>query len=239
LSKNFLTNVASISIANLLCNLVSVLNVFLLAYFFGTGQELEAYFAALALLATTQRIAQSGQIGEVFLPLYHDVKRKSGEKEAQEVYAIILNWIGIFCIALMIVLILLSYPLTTLIVPGFSVEKQFMVVDMFRMVIPLLLLKIIFNVVNFYFNAEKLFGKPELITLIASITGVAGLIILAPIYGIWGAVYSLFIVDIVRLIGFLVLLKVKLKYKHHFTLKKCPCFLANNFKRDFCPSCVV
>ncbi|WP_026776864.1 murein biosynthesis integral membrane protein MurJ [Polaribacter sp. Hel_I_88] len=198
----------------------SILGVFytvLQVRYFGASRIIEVYFAAQSLVYLVTSIVQSGQLSEVFLPEYHklnSITKGLGFKGLNVVINRMLIWgtliiLGVFLFADIFINIL---------VPGFSSEDKEQATLIFRILLPYLY----FQIVNSFFitvlNAEKKFGRAEILGVTNTIVNILCLLLLYEIFGIWALVISLLLGKIIEFFFYINQL-YKIGYKYSFDFK--------------------
>ncbi|AUC79541.1 hypothetical protein CW736_09235 [Nonlabens sp. MB-3u-79] len=182
--------------------------------YFGASRLIEIYFAAQSLVYIVTSLTQSGQLSEIFLPVYHQlnaIKARMGFKALN----LILSRMLIFGLLLTVAVFFLTPYIIQLTVPGFEPSDQEFATLIFRVLLPYLLLQIINSFFINILNAEEKFGRAELLGLINSALNVLSLIVFFPYLGIWALVVSLLLGKCIEFLFYLVQL-AKLGYKPAF-----------------------
>lgn len=207
------------TILNVVGAVIGVASSVVVAYFFGTSRALEIYFAAATLLALTTSLTQTGQLSEIFLPVYHRIKHDEGIERAQRAFSIILNWMMISVAVLSLVLWVLTPVLVRLLVPGFGTEDRVLCARMFRWLLPILGVQVALSLVRTLANAERWFGKPEAIGVGARASVLVGIAALAHPFGTWAMVAALWIGQGLHVLGYAIMLP-RLGYRYRFCLRQ-------------------
>ncbi|MGA2070539.1 MAG: lipid II flippase MurJ [Sedimentisphaerales bacterium] len=208
-------SIGTLTVLNIAGAVISVANSVVVAQFFGTGREVEIYFAASTLQTLILSLTQSGQIGEIFLPVYHRLRQASGVKVAQQAFSAILNWMLLFVFALALAMWLSASFFLRMLVPGFGADDQASGVIMFRWILPLLCIQVVFSLVQTLANAEKWFGRPESVAVGARLCIVISILLLAPSMGIWAMVVSMWISQSFQFLGYVWML-YRMGYRYSF-----------------------
>jgi putative peptidoglycan lipid II flippase len=217
MQTGFTKAIAAITAINGASALLSVLNISVIAYFHGLSRPLEVYFAAVQLFMLVNSLTQTGKIGDIFLPVYHNLKHSTGHAGAFAAFAVIMNWM--FCCALVLcgVLFAVAPVLMQLLIPGFSAMDQELGVQMFRWLIPLLALQIFMTLAQTLANAEKKFGLPESLGIFSKLATLAVISVFSGSSGAWALVCGLWAGTLVQGCGF-VLITRNLGYRHVWKL---------------------
>ncbi len=211
-------NIATLTALNVLGALVGLGASLVTAYFFGTRRALEVYFAASTLEILVQKLTQTGQVAEVFLPIYHRIRQRAGQEAAQEAFAVLTNWVLLAVAGLAAGLWLAAPWLIRLLVPGFSAEDHALGTLMFRCLLPVLGLQVASELVHTLANAESWFGRPEAVAVGARSAMLLSMILLAGPLGTWSMVASTWVGLTLQAAGLLWMLK-RMGYRHRFRLR--------------------
>src|SRR5690349_4338578 len=115
-----LKDVRTLTYLKLITTVLGLLYSIFQVRIFGTTPEIESYFAATSLMYLITTFTQSGQLAEIFLPTYLNVKTSDGPAEAHRAFSVVINRLIIGVLILLIIGLLTSSILVKLIVPGFS-----------------------------------------------------------------------------------------------------------------------
>jgi putative peptidoglycan lipid II flippase len=208
----------SLAVLNVLSALVAVASTILIAYFFGTGRPVEVYLAAIGLYASVSSLAQTGQVSEVLLPSYHTVRESRGRVEAYQAYTALVNRFLLVLAAAGVILWFLAPQVARLRVPGFGAADIALAAEMFRWVLPLVVIHVAAELLKTLANAERLFGAPETVSLLARLLALAALALFARPLGAWALVVSLWCSATVEIIAILWLLR-RCEYRYRPSLE--------------------
>jgi putative peptidoglycan lipid II flippase len=199
--------IGRLTVINTVNTLLALLNTVIVAYYFGTGRPVEVYLAAAGLYLSLMSLAQTGQVSEILLPTYHQLRERCGADVAFGAYTALMNRLlmalGVLCAAAW----LISPMLAAWRVPGFERAEIAMVSEMFRWILPLVLLQLAAELFKTLANAEQLFGGPEIISGAARVVSLASLLLLAGRVGPWALVAALWCAVLVEICGNLLLLR--------------------------------
>jgi putative peptidoglycan lipid II flippase len=201
--------IGRLTVINAVNTLLALLNTVIVAYYFGTGRPVEVYLAAAGLYVSLMSLAQTGQVSEILLPTYHQLRERLGAEVAYGAYTALVNRLlvalGFLCAGAW----LLSPILAAWRVPGFELAEIAMVSEMFRWILPLVLLQLAAELFKTLANAERLFGRPEIISGAARMVSLASLMLLAGRVGPWALVAALWCAVLVEICGNLWLLRTR------------------------------
>ena len=198
---------------------IALANSVVVACFFGTTRPLEVFFAASTLQGLVTSLTQTGQLAEIFLPIYHRLKHDQGVEAARRAFSIVVNWMVLLVLALSAMLWFLAPALLGLLVPGFSAGDRVLGVWMFRSLLGLLGIQACLSLVGTLANAEKWFGGPEAISVASRLGIVIAIALLAVPLGVWAMVASLWVGTAIHVLGYLVMLR-RMGYRHRLCLRQ-------------------
>lgn len=212
-------SIGILTILNTVGALIALATSVVVAHFYGTARALEVYFAASTLQIILGRLMQTGQLGEIFLPIYHRIRHADGRQTAQRAFAVLVNWMVLFVAALSVGLWFLAPVLMRLLVPGFTDADRALGVRMFGCLLPLLVVQVVLSLAQTLANAERWFGKPEAIGVGARGTILIAIAALASPLGPWAMVAALWIGHGFQLAGYAVMLH-RMGYRHRLCLRQ-------------------
>ncbi|MEW5719324.1 MAG: murein biosynthesis integral membrane protein MurJ, partial [Chloroflexota bacterium] len=170
-----------------------LLREILIARAFGTGGDLDAFFAATQFSDLLFAVVAGGALASVFIPVFSgflsrdDAARRAGWEFASAVVTDVFLVVTLFALAGMI----FAAPLADhLLAPGFPAARRALTADLLRLV---LLSTIIFGVsgtLTGILHAHNHFVLPALAPSLYNLGIIAGVVWLAPRFGIFGLAYG-------------------------------------------------
>lgn len=203
---------------NILAAILSLGYSVMQVYFFGVSRDIEIYFASTSVLYLILSLTQVGQLGEIFLPVYHKLKTGSQDNSGFRAISVIVNWLLIFTGLVCLIAFLLSPFLINIIIPGFSVEDRILAASIFRFSVFFILLEILNSFLTTILNAEKIYGKTEFTNVINVIISILVLFIFYNSLGIWSLAIGLATGKTVQFLMTIYYLK-RIDFKYFFILK--------------------
>jgi putative peptidoglycan lipid II flippase len=179
----------------------------LVAYFFGTSRGVQVFFAASGLQISVLALSQSGQLSELFLPIYHRIREEAGKAHAFVAFSVIINWVVVLASLGVAALWFISGALAQLRVPGFSGDEINLCAQMFRAMVPALLLQVFCSFAVTVGNAERMFGRPETAGLAGRVISLLLVLLLAGSLGPWALVIAFWGNQIVTAVGLVLILR--------------------------------
>ncbi|MGY8911553.1 MAG: lipid II flippase MurJ, partial [Flavobacteriales bacterium] len=185
---------------------------------FGASRTIEIFFAAQSLVYLVTSLTQSGQLSEIFLPEYHKLKSRSQDLGFMGLNVVI-NRFFVWGVVVIGVVFICAPMLIQIIVPGFNDLEQQQSVLIFRVLLPYLLLQLFNSFFITVLNAEKKFGRAELLSISNIVVNIIILLTLYKHIGIWALVSAVLVGKSVEFVFYLSqLYKIGFKYKFAFSL---------------------
>lgn len=214
-------SVGILSVLKLVSTLLGIIYSIAQVRIFGTDKSIELFFAASSLLYLIVSVTQTGQLSEIFLPQYLQIKENHGIEIAHKSYSVVINRIGLGSIIIIIIAGLFHNLLVNLMVPGYTSNEKNQVGILFLSYLPLIVLTISNGFMTTVLNAEKAYGKSELSAIFNSFFSLIILILFAKSLGIWSLVISLYIGQLFELGTSIYFLKNnKIKYSLVWKIKE-------------------
>lgn len=182
--------------------------------YFGSSRAIEIYFAAQTLVYLISSLSQSGQLSEVFLPIFKELNLINKDYGFKAL-SIVLNRLIIPLSLIVILLIFLAPLIIQILIPGFESNEKEQAVIMFRVLSPFIILQTLKSFFTTTLNAEKKFGRAEFLGLISTLINIFSLLILYPKFQVWALVFGLLIGKLIEIIFYFSELK-KIGYKFEF-----------------------
>jgi len=195
---------------------LGLVRVSLLAYFFGVGRSLEAFFGATVLLSLSSKFLQSGAISSVFVPVFLENQEKKRE-EVWKILSNLFNLATLMACLLWLALFSASPWIARGLVPGFDSSSQDLVVNLFRILSPVIILSLVSSLIVSILNASKKFGLPQWIGILSSLIDIGLIALLVSKMGIFALAVGMLIGNLVECILLIGILR-RMGYKHQWTL---------------------
>ncbi len=173
---------------------------------------------AVGLHVSLMSLTQTGQVSEVLLPSYHAIRETRGRDIAFLSYSALTNRFLLVLAALGALCWLLAPQLTRLRVPGFAPGDIAVATEMFRWILPLIVLQVGADLLKTMANAERMFGAPETVTVLARVVSLVAVLLLVGSAGSWALVVALWCAGLTELAGVLWLLRRR-GYRHRAVLR--------------------
>ncbi len=210
------TAVKTISVITLLSIINLIAGVFyslLQVRIFGTDRVIEIFFAAQSLVYLVTSLSQSGQISEIFLPIYLTLKNSYNQKVANKAFSLMLNRMVLYTLIIIILIYFASPFIIKLFIPGFSSADQAQATLLFRAFLPLILLQISSSFLNTILNAESIYGRVELTAFLSVLLSILLLWGFYAQFGIWVLLFvSYFGVSMQIITSIIFIFRKKIQY---------------------------
>lgn len=217
--KSQANSISWLSLVNLGFALLGVAQALVVGRIFGISSAIEIYFAAAVIYQSVVKLTQTGQILEIFTPLYHEIRTNDGLAAAHRFTAAFTNWLIIIVLPVSALIWLIAPFVVPFIVPGFNENQLDETIAMFRWIIPLLAIKVLERAFASYLNAEKYFLAPELARLICVAGGIGIILTLAQKIDAWAMIVALWVSVGGTLIAE-IFYAAKKGYRHSFRLRE-------------------
>jgi len=199
----------------LLSRLLGFVRLRLLYSYFVTD-EVGVYLAAFRLPDMLFELLVTGSLATAFIPVFTNYLVKKDQTEAFHVAAYVINVGLLLSVLVLIPMLLFTRQISYLLVPGFNESQRTLMVSFTRiMLIGQLIPLIIGNFVTGMLQSFERFILPALAPVIYNIGIIAGILVLTPIYGLYGVVWGVVIGGILFVLIQIPLL-VHLGYRHQW-----------------------
>jgi putative peptidoglycan lipid II flippase len=204
----------TVMVAIILSQLTGLLAKSLTGRAFGTGAEIDAFFAANRLSETLFLLVAGGALGSSFIPVFTSFLIKDDRSSAWQLASSIANLVTLVMVAFSILAAIFAPPIVRyLLAPGFPAEQQALTVTLLRILLPASIIFGLSGLTMGVLNAHQKFLFPALAPSMYQVGWIFGVLALAPIWGIfglaWGALIGAALHFIVQIPGLLRLPQLK------------------------------
>lgn len=184
--KTLLKTAGFMAAATFLAKLLGLVRDSLIAAFFGTGIQAEAYLTATRLPTTVFDLVIGGVISATFIPVFNTALKKEGRENAMLFANRFVGMILIICLAISAIGMVFSGPLVSFLAPDFDAERHELASQLTRIMFPM----IIFTGLAFSFvGILQSFGEfniPALMSLVSNVAVIIYFIIFGKKFGVYG-----------------------------------------------------
>ena len=175
-----------------------------LAYYFGTGYEVDAYFAGFTLMIVFWDILR-GLLAPSYLPTLIEYRSQAGEAKSWEFTSTVLNLMTLIFVVIIGIGLMFTPQFVKLVAPGFEEERLYMAIGLTRLMLTGAGFFAIALITGFTLNSYKRFLLAVTDDVVFKVSGFLGLVILARyigIYGLaWGIALGSWLAPVIHLIG--------------------------------------
>mgnify|MGYP001612320078 CR=1 FL=1 len=184
-TKSITSSALVLGIASAFSAFSGLLRDRLLAGRFGVGDELDIYYAAFRIPDFISMILIMGSISAAIVPIFSGYLTRNKD-EAWKFLSNLFNLIIFILVLVSIVLIIFTPQLVSLITPGFSEEKKAMVSLITRIMFLSPIILGISNIISSVLQVFRRFLIASLSPIIYNFGIIAGILFLAPRFGVAG-----------------------------------------------------
>lgn len=139
----------------------------IVAYYFGTTTERDAYFGAIVI--PTYLTSVMGAVSMIFLPMYVDIASQSNEQKADEFYHNVLSIFGLITVVVILSVSLFARNILSLTVPGFTYDQMTLTVELVIILLPTTLLSFATSLSGSVMQVQKRFIIPAVGPVISAV----------------------------------------------------------------------
>lgn len=188
----------TVMIAIVLSQLTGLLAKMLIASAFGTGEQLDAFYAANRFSETLFLLVAGGALGSAFIPVFTTFLEQNNRSSAWKLASAVANLVTLVLVILSIfAAIFADQVVRYLLAPGFNIQQQELTVTLLRLLLPASIIFGLSGLIMGILNAHQVFLFPALAPSMYQIGLIIGVKFLVPSFGVhglaWGAVFGAFL----------------------------------------------
>lgn len=187
----------------------------LLADYFGTGPEVDAYIAAFTLMIVFWDILR-GLLAPAYLPTLVEYRAEVGDEQSWEFTVTVLNLFSLIFAALIGAALFAAPQLVRLVAPGFAGEQLTIAIGMTRLMLTGAGFFAIALITGFTLDSYKRFFLAVTDDIVFKVAGLVGLVALGGYVGIYGLGWGIALGSWLAPFIHLVALR---RYLHHYRLR--------------------
>ncbi len=156
----------------------------LVAYYFGAGNQTDAFFMAQSTSEMLAKILMGGSITAVFIPMF--VKSLATQKR-EDAWRLAFNIINIMSVAYVLLLLCIwvfAEPFIHFIAPGFTGETYTLTVSLLRLLLPSFLFLFLVEFATSILNSFKVFALPASLRIVAPTVSILSILLFVHTRGI-------------------------------------------------------
>lgn len=184
--STIMTGAALIAVFSLVSRILGMYRDRIFSSMFGAGAALDAYYSAFRIPDTIFNLIVVGALSSAFIPVFTEYLVKYSKKEAFKLSNNLLTLLMMGLIGISVIIFFLSPYIIPFIAPGLSDEGKALSSNLTQI---MLLTPIFFGISNIFsgiLNSLKKFFFYSLAPVTYNIGIIAGTLILAPKYGVYG-----------------------------------------------------
>lgn len=220
--KKELSNTARAAAALTLVNVVSLLFSFLqesvFAAFYGTSSTADAYTVAVQTPVVMFALI-SVAIHNVFIPTYSKLRHTKTPYETDSFVSNFMTVLLIVTLALVGISEIFADGLISIFAPGLDIETHRLTVDMFRMMLPTIMLSQMTTVCTGILHVHKSFILPALSSIFINVFFVIFIYIFSPVMGIYSAMLGHVIGIVAQCVYILIICRKRYRYRPRLNLR--------------------
>lgn len=218
--KGMLLTAGFMAAATLAAKVLGLVRDSLIAAFFATGMQADAFMAASKLPTTLFDMVVGGVISATFIPVFSDVITKENKDSAVKFANKFVTMIFMITVIISLFGIIFADPLVNMIAPNYTGDKHDLTVQLTSIMFPM----IIFTGLAFSFvGLLQSFGEyniPSIISLVSNLAIIIYFAIFGKKFGVTGLAVTMVIAWSLQVaVQIPSLIKFKYKYKPDFKLK--------------------
>ncbi|HEY7331781.1 MAG TPA: murein biosynthesis integral membrane protein MurJ [Candidatus Limnocylindria bacterium] len=175
-----------LTVAALASRLLGWVRLLVIGSQFGTGRELDAYFAAFRIPDAIFQLVVAGALSAALIPVFSSYRARAQEREAWRLASSVINLVVIALAVLSLLMAIFAPLVVPIVAPGFDAPTTELTVRMTRVMLLSPVLIGIGAVISGILNAYERFAVPALAPLAYNLCIIAAAIFLAPVLGVEG-----------------------------------------------------
>ncbi len=156
----------------------------LIAYYFGAGNQTDAFFMAQSTSEMLAKILMGGSITAVFIPLFVKSLATQKRDDAWHLAFNIINIMSVAYVALLGCIWVFAEPFIHFIAPGFTGETYTLTVSLLRLLLPSFLFLFLVEFATSILNSFKIFALPASLRIVAPTVSILSILLFVHAWGI-------------------------------------------------------
>lgn len=189
-----------------------------LAFYFGTGKETDAYTIAIQLPVIVFSVV-STSISTIVIPNYSKKIYGESPEKAKEFANSFISAITVITVIIIAIAEIFAKPLMSFFAPGLPEDVKELTVVLFRIILPTILLTELININTGILNVHKSFILPALTSNLLNISFVVCVVVFASTKGIYAAIWGTAIGTIIEFVYSVLLRRRYMRYRPTLELK--------------------
>lgn len=189
----------------------------IMAYYFGTGLQNDAYVAAYGLF-NIPVLLFSSCITSTLIPMYVEARHSKGVRTANRFASNVMNLFAVFALVLGVLGVALASPLVHLVYPGFEPEKIQLTAHLSRIMFPSLIFFVVAIVMASILNARARYLAAQLTGFPLSVALIVAAVACSEQFGIQAVAAGVVAAGVLQVLILLPALSKVFRYTAHLNL---------------------
>lgn len=190
-----------LTLINVLSAVIGLLQTVAIASVFGVTRVIEIYFAASTFIGFLEQLSGSGQISDLFTPIYHSVQCRYGRTAANNAFCAMINVMALIAMCFSLIAVIFAPQFAMFLVPGYSFDDQNTCQRVFIAVAPLFVFQVTASMFSGLLRAVHSYGVVESLSLFSSIINLTLILVVGKDLGVWALVFGMWVSTLVALLG--------------------------------------
>ncbi len=190
----------------------------IVAGYFSTGMEHDAYSAAYSLFYFPVLLFTSC-ITSTLIPLYVDARSKEGALQANRFASNCINLFALFALAATLLMMALAGPLVHQVYQGFVPEQRQLTIQMMQIMLSSLVFVVVSILMTSVLNANERYLSAQLTGFPLSVAMIVATVFFSPRYGIQAIAWGVFAAGILQMLILVPSLSSSLDYGLHVNIR--------------------
>ena len=189
-----------VMVATALSRILGYVREVVVAAYYGTGYEIDAYRVAIQLPNLFRLIVGDVVLAAAFIPIFSAYLARNKEKDAWQIASKILTLTAVVLTLLTLFGIIFAGPLIALLAPGFQAKPStyLLSIELTRIMFPALVFMALSGLFSGMLNSYNVFLLPALSPTAWNLIIISGIVLFTGKYGIYAFAVSLLVASIVQ-----------------------------------------
>lgn len=192
---NSLKATGAVMVVIFISKAVGFLREIIQAQYLGRGDASDAFSTAYGLFYIPILLFSSC-ITSTLVPMYIQMKGQAGRRKADRFASNVIGVFALFAFLLSGVMMLFTEPIIHFLYPGFSFEKQSLIVELTRIMLPSLMFTVLSLVLSSILNAQEHYIAAQLTGFPLSACVIFATVLFVPRYGVYAIAWGVFVAGI-------------------------------------------
>lgn len=206
-----LKTTAMVTLVIIISKLIGFVRDLIVANYFGTGIESDAYLSAYSLFYLPVLLFNSC-ITSTLIPLYVDARKNVSLRRADRFGSNVINIFALFSLVISALMFAFAKPLTSLVYGGFSADKLALTAKLTQIMLITLMFSVISIVLSSILNADERYIPAQLTGFPLSLTVVVACVFFSDRFGVEALAWGVFAAGILQVLVLLPFMRGSFRY---------------------------